>query len=230
MKPVIFCMGLPGTGKTTTSRILEQMLEGYSRIHSPDLRARLGLPPYDKLTEEQKRKYDNDYTAELEDILKKVGGIIFDKAGSTRREKEAVYDWVNDHRLDVVVICHYAPEQLAKERICAREDPGNSARPTNDPTKYERLAARWVDPEHELMYTGKKGNCYIRTENTEFYPDTGYLFPEYSHVSLIQYNTSQQVITDVIVRDRVRQFVELIEGILKNHNDPAYVASLSCHK
>ncbi|MBI5880913.1 AAA family ATPase [archaeon] len=229
MKPLIFCMGLPGTGKTTTSRILEQRLEGYFRIHNPDVRASLGLPPYGELTKEEKRIFDE--APNEDEILRQGGGIIVDRVGSTPRIKKWGYDWARMRGLDVVAICHYTPEQVAKERMCARQDPGNSARPTNDPAKYDRLARLWMEPEPDLIYDGKKGEMeIIGGPRRSFYPDTGYLCPEHSHVSLIRYDTAQRVITDVIVRDRAREFVELIEGILRNHDSPAYVASLSCRK
>src|SRR3989338_7562734 len=94
MKPFILCIGLPGSGKTSTSTLLEGRLDGYRRFNYNDMRSELGIPRYsrsqDSAEEQQKVA---EYLESLQLGILRGQGIIIDRAGTKRVFRSSVYEW-----------------------------------------------------------------------------------------------------------------------------------------
>jgi predicted kinase len=146
MKPYIFCCGLPGTGKSTSSKKLEKRLSGFVRVHRPKIKKDLGINPYGSETDEDRRQIGIAYHSL--DICARMGtGMVYDRVGSTLEVRLAHYQDAKRLGKGTIVVYHTASETTARKRISERKDPKESAKPTNDPRKHEKYKKKLIEPD-----------------------------------------------------------------------------------
>jgi predicted kinase len=189
MRPFIFCMGLPGTGKTETSLILERELEGYFRLSIPEIRKELGLEPYDR--SEKGIELMRDYFQEIDERIRKGERPIIDRAGSKYEIRASYYQQATEHHEKMLLLYLNCPEHVAKERIKNRPDPKDSALPINDPKEYDRIFSMWEDPKdsHDQLW--------------------------HFILSIAEYNTQRNIITPFKIHKDTQETYQIITNILK---------------
>lgn len=189
MNQFILCIGLPGTGKSTSSNLLEERLDGYIRLNIPEIQEKLGITTYDRSGAGKERM--DEYFREVEQRISNGEGIIVDRVGSKRYPiRQYYYNQAIDFGRDVLVVYHTASEETAKSRIRNRPDPGDSSLPSNDPNIYDTVLGNWEDPEQDLAYAFN------------------------SHVSMIKYDTESNTFQPVRVRPHMKDLVEIVIEIL----------------
>ena len=194
MMPYILCFGLPGSGKSTSAKILEDALPDFIRYNERDLRASLGMHPFDASadTQHQIALSDSFFNGILEQ-LRFGKSLLVDRAGVSERYRAWSYRLAGDFGADILAIWHDLPSEIAFERIKNRPDEHMDWERRikhNDPELRMKLQERWTEPVSEL-------------DNSE-----------YDRVSMIKYDTHLHTIQRIKVNPEISDFVVVVENIL----------------
>lgn len=192
-------MGLPGNGKTTTSKLLEQKLYEYIRFNAHDMREELGLPRYDTSKDgSQEEEKVEQYLQELHSKIIQGKGLIVDRAGTMEKFRSYVYDWAKHYGVEELVIYHNVPKEIAKKGIQDR-DPGleyvgENAYQHNDPRIFDRYIGQWESPIKDL--------------DEDKYP----------HVSMVMWNYKTHSFEEIRVSENIRPLVQAVQNLLSTHS------------
>ena len=126
--PIVMLAGLPGTGKSTIAKDLEDRLN-YDRHSILDLRRSLG---HKRHRSTQVQATIQQLYVQVDKSLQEGKGTIIDYIHTTPISRGIVYNMSEMYGVDVIVIETYCSERLAKKRMQAR--PKNDRLVNTPPT------------------------------------------------------------------------------------------------
>lgn len=141
-KIIVTFAGIPGSGKTTIAKLLEEKLHAL-RVSSMDVQRELekesGKVLYEGIIEDKRRKIIEI----LDEIADKSPNklIILDKG--IERTYKNILNWAYEHNYEMITIALDCPESILEERLNTRE--GKSA------TNYLANMNRWVEEYNLFM-------------------------------------------------------------------------------
>lgn len=153
-KKIIILIGLPGSGKTTLSKILEKRLDNFVTISTLKVSRRLGL-----------KRYNRNRASEVEEAFFTTAQIkcneglnlIFDNVFTSLRLKKRAIDFAKDNRLKPIIVEITTPKCISKKRMIKRPKKDSLISDSSDPKHYDKSAQRWedlryIDPDFSYLY------------------------------------------------------------------------------
>ncbi len=181
---IIMLAGLPGTGKSTTTKRLEDRL-GY------DLHSLLGIRRdfgHKRYRPEQNPNVFEELYRRTKKSLQRGRGVILDNTYTTQEGRQLVYEISKDYGVDVFILECYCSEKEAKRRIKQRPISDGLVVEPRDPKVYGDLARRWQDIAQDLVK-----------------------FRDYP-ISYVRYDTEKNTVEEVRVDERVKFVVNMINS------------------
>ena len=136
--PLVILSGLPGTGKTFFSHILEERLPIVA-IRTDEIRKTLFQQPT-YAPEESYWVYQVCHRL-IEELLRQGVGVIFDATNLSERGREDLYAIAERTGARLVIVLVVAPEEVVRERLLGRHAGRRDSRDRSDATWeiYERM-------------------------------------------------------------------------------------------
>lgn len=179
--------GLPGTGKTLTTKKLCQYLEKYVSISQNDLRRDAGMKKMPKTFDNILRQID----IKTRELLDEDKGVIVDSVNRYLFRRHQLYGVASCCGKRVLTIECVCSEKEAKRRM--RNNRPKSDGLVSDPRDtrvWDKLSSSWEDIYKDFKYPGEE------------------------HVSYIQFDSEQLKVNKKIVQTGMGKFINKIEKIL----------------
>ena len=158
---LIIMAGLPGTGKTTTGRLLAEKL-GYEFISQNDIRREYGM----KEMPESQPRLQRDVDRRIAKLLGEGKGVVIDAAHRYGGRRHQLYGVASGLGKDVVVVEPICSEETAKKRMTERPESDGLLVDAKDPAVYDKVKAGWEPVGDELMdYSDHVSYVIYDTEN-----------------------------------------------------------------
>jgi predicted kinase len=169
---LIVMAGLPGTGKSTSSKRLVEKL-GYHLISQNDVRREHGMKDMPLHQEGVLRDVDR----RVFKALAEGKGVILDAAHRAGHRRHQLYGIASGFGVEVAVIECVTTETEAKRRMQSRPTGDGLVVDAWDPAAYDRVAASWQDISADfsdisnhvahLTYNTEKGTVEINKEGRD---------------------------------------------------------------
>ncbi len=148
MKQVLYLlMGLPGSGKTTAAKALEQ-ITGATRLTSDEVRLKLWVnPDYSEVEHEKLYEHLNTETLRL---LKAGNSVIYDANLNRKIHRQEKYELAKSLNVTCKLLWVQTATDLARDRRI--EDTNHHHLVPTDETPiemFERVAAVFEEPDNE---------------------------------------------------------------------------------
>ena len=186
--PIIMLAGLPGTGKSTIAKRLEDRLDY-------DLHSLLKVKRYfghKRYRPKQNRAVLQELYERTEQSIQRGKGVILDSNYSTQVGRQTVYEIVKNYGVDVLVMECYNSEREAKRRMRQRPTSDGLVVEPRDTKAYDKIAQRWQDINQDFQ-----------------------LFQSVP-ISYVRYNSETNYLQEMQVNPKVRQLVDRIKEIIKS--------------
>ncbi len=154
-------LGYPGSGKTTTSRVLHD-LTGAVHLWADKIRnERYPHPTHSHQENLKLYEHLNELTAEL---LATGQSVIFDTGFNFYKDREHLRSIAVDHGAKVVLVWVQTPKDVARERATHEDHAARNTYPHAMPTdRFERISEDFEPP------TDKES--YLTLDGTKITPD-----------------------------------------------------------
>lgn len=185
-KYLIVIAGLPGTGKTVTTKKLCQYLGGYTYISQNELRRKAGMKKMPKTFDNILRQID----IEARNLLDNGQGVIVDSVNRYLFRRHQLYGVASCCKKKVITIECVCSEEEAKKRMRNKPASDGLVSDPRDTHVWDKLANSWEDVEKDFQYPGEE------------------------HVSYITFNTEELSVNKKVARVGMKRFINQIERIL----------------
>lgn len=148
-------LGYPGSGKTTTSRVLHD-LTGAVHLWADKIRnERYAHPTHSHQENLELYEHLNELTAEL---LATGQSVIFDTGFNFYKDREYLRSIADKHDATVVLIWVQTPKDIARERATHEDHAARNTYPHTMPTdRFERISEDFEPPTGKEPYIGLDG-------------------------------------------------------------------------
>ncbi len=180
-RSIIMACGLPGSGKTETTKWLAEQME-YTWCSQDDIRQELKQKKYDHRLNPKVRRILNGRVVES---LSNDKNVIIDRGYGEARGREALYRRVDQYKPSIILLEFFCSAEIAKARMQKRKSIRGRFAPANQPRIYSEEIHRWQEPRRDLE--------------------------THTLLSYLQYDTEHSHIKEIKVQPAVRQIVTDIE-------------------
>lgn len=184
--PIVMLAGLPGTGKSTIAKKLEDRL-GFDLHSVIGIRRDFGHRRY--------RATDNGKV--IPELHRRTNvsvsegrGVIVDNTNVTQGVRQLFYELGKHYEVDILVLECYCSEDVAKRRMRLRPASDGLVVEPRNTRPYDRLAKKWQDISPDL-------------EKFAGYP-----------LSYVRYNTVNNTVEEVRVNERITPLVKIVKSVL----------------
>lgn len=161
-KLLIVVCGLPGTGKTESSKKLSEHLQSFVCISQNDVRREFGMKRMPKTQDAVLRKIDR----QIADGLISGKNIVFDSVNRYQFRRQQLYGIASCLGARVITLEMFCPEKIAKQRITHRSStPDGLLSDTNDPKVYDKMKLEWEDVMMDFKHPGVDHVSYIKFDS-----------------------------------------------------------------
>lgn len=182
-QPLVMLAGLPGTGKTTNAKYLADAL-GYSKFDAVESRKQLGFTQW---AEDQRPAVTQLVCNAVYESYARGRGAVVEANFGLLESRKSLYGIALNENLEVIIIEHTCPEDIAKRRMRNRTIEDGLSDPTN-PEIYDRVRKEWQNIEGD--------------------------FDRHPYISLIKYDTHSLSFDDIKVNQAVKNFVDQLKKLL----------------
>lgn len=145
-KFLIVMAGLPGTGKTTTGKLLAEKL-GFEFISQNDVRREYGM----KEMPTSQAAVQRDIDRRISKYLNEEKGVVIDAAHRYGGRRHQLYGVASGLGKDVVVVETVCSEETAKKRMMERPESDGLLVDAKDPSVYDKVKDGWESVGEEFM-------------------------------------------------------------------------------
>lgn len=185
-KWLIVVCGLPGTGKTESSKKLAELLKGLVCISQNDVRREFGMKRMPKTQDAVLRKIDK----RIASYIMSDNSVVFDSVNRYQFRRQQLYGIASCLGAQVITLEMTCPEEVAKERMTHRPPSDGLVSDASDPRVYDKMNNEWED----VMMDFKR--------------------PGVDHVSYIKFDSHVGEIQRIIQRNGSKKFISKIGRIL----------------
>jgi hypothetical protein len=147
---LIMVCGLPGTGKTSVSKIIARKINGII-LRTDVIRKQIIKEP--EYTEREKRRVYENLLRETEDSIKEGENVILDATFYKKSLRKQIYDLARKANSELIIIECVCDERKVFERMKKRKGDESEA----DFEVYKKIKRQWepIEREHITIDTGK---------------------------------------------------------------------------
>lgn len=188
-KSLIIICGLPGTGKTTLSGVLENCLSNHGLIDQNKIRRGQGmkrLPPQGPSADKATRAVDQAIIV----FFLRDKGVIVEGGHRYRSRRHQLYGIASGFDRPVLVIETVCSEDLAKKRILSRPSGDGLLSDPNKLLVYDRIKNLWENIKDDYS----QGHS--------------------SHVSYAQFDSENNKLKSIIVQKGIKKSIRDLRRIL----------------
>lgn len=161
-KLLIVVCGLPGTGKTESSKKLSEHLQSFVCISQNEVRREFGMKRMPKTQDAVLRKIDQRIAA----CLMSGKNVVFDSVNRYQFRRQQLYGIASCLGARVITLEMICPEKIAKQRITHRSPtPDGLLSDTNDPKVYDNMKLEWEDVMVDFKHPGVDHVSYIKFDS-----------------------------------------------------------------
>lgn len=186
-KWLIVVCGLPGTGKTESSKKLVEQLPSLEYIGQNDVRREFGMKRMPKTQDAVLREIDRRIAA----CLMSGKSVVFDSVNRYQFRRQQLYGVASCSGARVITLEMVCPEEVAKKRMMNRPPADGLVSDSSDPKVYDKMRTEWEDVMME-----------------------DFKYPGVDHVSYIKFDSHVGEMIRIIQRIGSKRFISKIEYIL----------------
>lgn len=182
---IVVC-GLPGTGKTESSKKLAKFWPSLKCISQNEVRREFGMKRMPKTQDAVLREIDR----RIASFLLSGKSVVFDSVNRYQFRRQQLYGIASCLGARVITLEMICPEKVAKERMMSRPSGDGLVSDASDPKVYDKMELEWED----VMMDFRR--------------------PGVDHVSYIKFDSHIGEILRIIQRSGTKKFIKTIGRIL----------------
>lgn len=160
-KWLIVVCGLPGTGKTESSKKLAKLLPSLVCISQNEVRREFGMKRMPKTQDAVLRKIDQRIAA----YLMSGKSVVFDSVNRYLFRRQQLYGIASCLDARVITLEMICPEEVAKERMMHRPLADGLLSDSSDPKVYDKMKTEWDDVMMDFKHPGVDHVSYIKFDS-----------------------------------------------------------------
>lgn len=154
-------MGLPGAGKTTLAKILEE-LTGAKRLSSDEFRLTLFDTP--TFTQDEHDRLYGIIDHNLEHMLAAGFDVIYDANLNRRMHRDEKYAFAKEYNADITLWWVKTPQELSKKRRVDEQHPGLVIPGESPSEMHDRVSDLFEEPGADEPYIIVNGKDIKKNE------------------------------------------------------------------
>jgi len=163
-KPTLhLMMGLPGAGKTTLAKILEELTKA-KRLSSDEMRLNMFEKPCFSQDEHDRLYGIIDHN--LEHLLAAGFDVIYDANLNRRMHRDEKYNFAKSYDANVKLWWVKTPQRLSKKRRVEEQHPGLVIPGESPSEMHDRVSDLFEEPQEDEAYIAVDGH-YITIEKIQ---------------------------------------------------------------
>lgn len=158
---IIMMAGLPGTGKSTVAKKLENMLN-YHHISFLEVRRNLGYKRYNH--KKNIRAFEEFNSRAMNSVINN-NGVILDLNYLTLNSRKGWYEIAIEDKIPLIVLECYCSEETAKKRMKERPKNDGLVVESRNPKVYDTHKNKWEDIENDFFLYKSPMLNYIKYDS-----------------------------------------------------------------
>lgn len=160
-KYLIVVCGLPGTGKTESSKKLVDCLPSLICISQNEIRREFGMKRMPKKQDAVLREIDR----RIANRMRSGKSVVFDSVNRYLFRRQQLYGIASCLGVHVITLEMICPEEVAKERMRHRPPADGLVSDGSDPRVYDKMNLEWEDVMMDFKHPGVDHVSYIRFDS-----------------------------------------------------------------
>ena len=160
-KWLIVVCGLPGTGKTESSKKLAERLSSFVCISQNEVRREFGMKRMPKTQDAVLREIDRRIAA----CLMSDKSVVFDSVNRYQFRRQQLYGVASCLGARVITLEMICLEEIAKERMVSRPPGDGLVSDASDPKVYDKMRIEWEDVMMDFKRPGVDHVSYIKFDS-----------------------------------------------------------------
>lgn len=160
-KWLIVVCGLPGTGKTESSKKLAACLPSLVCISQNEVRREFGMKRHPKTQDAVLREIDR----RIATCLMSGQSVVFDSVNRYQFRRQQLYGIASCLDARVITLEMICPEEVAKKRMLDRPPGDGLVSDASDPKVYDKMKIEWEAVMMDFKHPGEDHVSYIKFDS-----------------------------------------------------------------